>query len=62
MARPRREDKKEQRYTLLLRPVLWDAIEQRAAAEDSTVNRLIEQALEQQFIITPPPDTAPPAS
>ena len=53
MARPKREDKKEQRYTLLLRPALWDAIEQRAAADGVTVNRVIEQVLESA--VMPPP-------
>ena len=53
MARPKRDDKKEQRHTVLLRPALWDAVEQRAAADGVTVNRVIEQMLEEQF--TPPP-------
>lgn len=49
MARPKRKDKKEQRYTLLLRPVLWDTLEQQAQTEGVTVNRLIELCLEERY-------------
>ena len=62
MARPKRVDKKEQRYTLLVRPVLWDAIEQRATVEGVTVNRLIELALEQFMPTTPPQSAALPTA
>lgn len=47
MARPRRTDKKEQRHTLLLRPDLWDWIEQQAQATNQTVNEFIESLIEQ---------------
>ena len=47
MARPRRADKKQQRYTLLLRPDLWDWIEQQAQAANKTVNEFIESLIEQ---------------
>lgn len=54
MARPKKNDKKEQRYTLLLRPVLWDILEQHAETEGLTVNALIEQCLQDRFIAESP--------
>lgn len=47
MARPRRADKKEQRHTLLLRPDLWNWIEQQAQIANLTVNEFIESLIEQ---------------
>lgn len=47
MARPKRSDKKAQRHTVLLRPDLWDALEQQATERGETVNRVIEECLEQ---------------
>ncbi len=55
MARPKRSDKKEQRHTVLLRPIVWDVLEQQAQANGTTVNRLIEDCIEQQLLTLAPP-------
>jgi len=43
--RPPRPDAKVQRHTLVLRPALWEWVEERARDEGVTVNVWIEQRL-----------------
>ncbi len=47
--RPQRSDKKISKHRVMLRPVLWDAIEAAANESGLTVNRVIELCLAKQL-------------